>query len=155
MNDPLQQLRDLHLPDAPHWWPPAPGWWLLTVLLIVAIAAVLRYVRRRVERRRPFKQARAELSILLEDDCADAVFVDRANALIKRALIHGLHRTEAAALSGMRWLDYLDGFMDGPCFARSHTAALGDARFAPALDIDRQTLARDIANLLRRMERRA
>ena len=34
-------LRDLHLPDAIGWWPPAPGWWVLFVLALAAGATEL------------------------------------------------------------------------------------------------------------------
>ncbi|MBP6325901.1 MAG: DUF4381 domain-containing protein, partial [Dokdonella sp.] len=27
MNADGPQLRDIHLPPDPSWWPPAPGWW--------------------------------------------------------------------------------------------------------------------------------
>ncbi|VAW96372.1 hypothetical protein MNBD_GAMMA23-1755 [hydrothermal vent metagenome] len=30
-------LRDIHLPDAVSWWPPAIGWWLLAGLIIITI----------------------------------------------------------------------------------------------------------------------
>ena len=35
------QLRGLHLPTEPGWWPPAPGWWILAVLVFVLIAIPL------------------------------------------------------------------------------------------------------------------
>ncbi|MBV1912177.1 MAG: DUF4381 domain-containing protein, partial [Cycloclasticus sp.] len=35
MNEELP-LRDIHLPDAITWWPPAIGWWLLLAVIIVA-----------------------------------------------------------------------------------------------------------------------
>ena len=27
--DPLQDLRDVHMPDPISWWPPAFGWWMI------------------------------------------------------------------------------------------------------------------------------
>lgn len=155
MNDALQQLRDLHLPHTPHWWPPAPGWWLAALLVILATAVIFVHLRRKAARRLPFKLARSELSILVGEHTDDGAFADRANALIKRALIHGLHRSEAAAQSGTGWLRYLDTYMDRPCFTAGPGAVLGDARFAPGIEVDRSALCRDIESLLARLERHA
>ncbi len=52
--DPLAQLRDIHLPEAISWWPPALGWWLLlaTLLLLILLAwlSVRHYQRGAIKR---------------------------------------------------------------------------------------------------------
>lgn len=45
--DPLAQLRDIHLPPAITWWPPAPGWWILTIVLLAALVFGLRWLIKR------------------------------------------------------------------------------------------------------------
>ena len=40
--DPLSQLKDIHLPATGGFWPPAPGWWLLALILLLA-HLVMRY----------------------------------------------------------------------------------------------------------------
>ena len=32
--NPLVNLKDIHLPPPVPFWPPAPGWWILALLLI-------------------------------------------------------------------------------------------------------------------------
>ena len=39
--DPLQQLKPLHLPPDPSWWPPAIGWWVLLLVLVILAAWIL------------------------------------------------------------------------------------------------------------------
>jgi len=48
MSAPVQNtvaLRDIHLPDAISWWPPAIGWWLLLAIIIAAIIFIPRIYR--------------------------------------------------------------------------------------------------------------
>lgn len=52
--DPLAQLRDIHLPDPIGWWPPAPGWWIVAILAITLVftGCYLLYMHRRRNRYR-------------------------------------------------------------------------------------------------------
>ena len=56
--NPLQQLRDVHLPLEPGWWPPAPGWWLLICSCIVAVFFLGLTAWRGHKRKRPIRSAK-------------------------------------------------------------------------------------------------
>lgn len=50
--DPLAQLRDIHLPPDISWWPLAIGWWVLAVLLlIIGITTVRWFLKHRASNR--------------------------------------------------------------------------------------------------------
>lgn len=77
------QLRDIHLPPEPSWWPPAIGWWLLAALALLAIAAVVWAWRRRRRVRQRQRRILGELDRLVRLHRQDG---DRA------ALLGGLHQ---------------------------------------------------------------
>ena len=62
-SDPLQQLRDIHLPEPVGWWPPAPGWWILAALVIGLLLFLLVQWRKRQQLS---KYRREALQILAE-----------------------------------------------------------------------------------------
>lgn len=45
--DPLAQLRDIHLPEPISWWPLAPGWWLITVIVFTMLFFSVRWLIKR------------------------------------------------------------------------------------------------------------
>lgn len=104
-------LRDIHLPQAPGWWPPAPGWWLLAALVLAAAAFGAWLLWKRLRRRRA-------LARLFDEEVAATrggpERVAAISALLRRAAIG--RDPAAAALEGEAWLAYLDRDAAEPLF---------------------------------------
>ena len=109
--DPLAQLRDIHLPQSVSWWPPAPGWWLLAIILLLALGLTARWLWLRHKRGAYKRTAVAELEYLLANwhtSRDTAVFLQGLNALLKRVALHSYPGTDVAALNGAPWTEFLD-----------------------------------------------
>lgn len=158
MDDALKQLRDLHLPEAPGLWPPAPGWWLLAGCVIAAVVAMAIHMYRIRRRGRPLRLAVNALDSLLAQSrdlkLAPREFADGVNDLLKRALIHGAHQFDAAPLTGAAWLAYLDGIVASDVFSNGAGAALGHQRFTPDFHPDPDALHAAARDVLRAVKRR-
>jgi len=144
-NDPLQQLRDVHFPLEPSWWPPAPGWWLLLTILIIGICYALYRAFIWYRSRRPLRQA---MALLTEAENAHAkgqidalAFVDECNEILKRLLVRALGKTRYAELSGDAWLAALDEVSDTDQFTTGAGLALGNERYKSAPKLDTTALA--------------
>ncbi|MGN6520534.1 MAG: DUF4381 domain-containing protein [Dokdonella sp.] len=103
------ELRDIHLPASPAWWPPAPGWWLLALALLVVLVFALRACWRFERRRRWRARVRAELERIATAHAREAdaqrLSIALSNLLRRASRLLAPH---AAALHGEAWLDFLD-----------------------------------------------
>jgi hypothetical protein len=106
--DPAQlPLRDIHLPDAIAWWPPAPGWWLLAGLAVAAIV-VLALKLWRGRRHRAARRELARIITALDGGADPAQCARRASVLLRRfAMTLDEDSPGIAGLAGERWLDYV------------------------------------------------
>ena len=142
--DLLQQLRDIHLPAEPGWWPPAIGWWLLTLALMAAIAWLSWRLAARWRRFRPARSAQALYREISRDLLAASIspvqYVHRTSELLKRFAIHGSKDSAMAPESGDAWLRYLDGRYGQPAFSRGPGRCLGADRFRRDPDLDTRVL---------------
>lgn len=105
--DPLSQLRDIHLPEPGGFWPPAPGWWVvaLLALLLIAVAAVL--IRRKHRKNRWLKTAWNELNQLSRQPEPDIQWFAELNRLLKRCARVRYPERLPESLSGEAWIQFL------------------------------------------------
>lgn len=153
----LQRMRDIHYPDAPGWFPPAPGWWLLAALLLAGLVWVAWWWRQRQQLRAPYAQALLLLEGAQQRFSAGTLsprdYLDYCNQILKRLLVHVRHNPAAVAASGSTWLAELDRLHGGNQFTRGPGQALGDARFAPTAPQIAQELPALLTVFVRRLRR--
>jgi hypothetical protein len=108
-------LRDIHLPGAIGWWPPAPGWWLLAALALAGLALyAVHYYRGR--HRRAALRAMTRVRTALEQGAEPVACLQSASTILRRFAMTSVARPRAGAvdadvpgLIGERWLKFLDG----------------------------------------------
>lgn len=154
MNPEELPLRDLHLPPAIDWWPPAPGWWIvivtLTLLLLFFAWRYLRRFRRNAARR----QALRDLERLQRRyaESGDAVHLAAGlSALLRRAMLAYAPRQEVAGLTGNAWLAWLDRGLEGHPFSAGPGRLLAELpyRRSPVRDVDAASLVHAVEHRLR------
>ena len=108
--NPLDKLRDIHLPEPIDAFPYAPGWWILLAILLIVAGY---FVYRQIKYRRAIRlliPAKVELDQLksLSGDLINSQSVAKLSALIKRICLIYFPASQVAALSGAQWLEFLN-----------------------------------------------
>lgn len=133
------ELRDIHLPPDPSWFPPAPGWWILAALLIALLVWLFRIVRKRVRKRRWLAALQAEVAHIATDHTAHND-PRKTTAAISKLLRRAALRLDsrAAAYQGDEWLAWLDARGNTTDFTEGSGNVLIDApwRRVPYVDVD-------------------
>jgi len=125
-------LRDIHLPEAISWWPPAIGWWLLLVLIPLIIFSVW-WLYKRLTRDTAIKSAKRLLITIKEaPDTDDLQKLQQLSIWLRRVSISIAPRQNSAGLTGKAWLTYLDNGVDGSPFSEGIGQCLSDAQFRQA-----------------------
>ena len=128
--DPLQQLRDVHMPADPSWWPPAPGWWLIAAAAIALLVWLTFKLLQAWQARAAIREARTihlnNLARFQEGEIDEKRYTDITNELLKRLLVVAMGRTQLAPLSGQAWLEALDDPSQSDQFTAGPGSALAD-----------------------------
>lgn len=133
MNPTELPLRDIHLPEAAGWWPPAIGWWLL-MILVPAILFGCYLLFKRLTRKTAVKTARKLLLALKQDNDMDGrQKLNEISALLRRVAISVNPRSECASLTGSAWLEYLDRSLEEKPFSEGSGQILASAKYQKTL----------------------
>jgi len=149
--DPLKDLRDIHLPDAVPFWPPAPGWWLVLVVLLVGLVFLYRHSIMVMIRRRKLASVLRELNAayatwqeqsLLDSrrNQAGLDYLATVNTLLKRVAQVVYPGTGNAKLTGSQWLEFLDRCDETTAFSQGAGRPLGDGIYRRKYEADTEAL---------------
>lgn len=124
-------LKDIHLPAAISWWPPALGWWLLAGLIFVLLFG-LAWVYKRLTRKSALKDAKILFNKIRQQPSNDKrETLNALSALLRRTAISHAVRDDVAGLRGQAWLEYLDRSLPDAPFTQGVGHCLLDAHYRP------------------------
>jgi cbb3-type cytochrome oxidase subunit 3 len=122
-------LKDIHIPEAISWWPPAIGWWLLALLVILLVAGGI-WLYKRLTRKTAIKTAKnLLLAIKQNTEINNQQKLIELSMLVRRTAISNLPRADVAGLTGQDWLLFLDNSVKDAAFTNGIGQLLGDAPY--------------------------
>lgn len=149
------ELRDIHLPEAGLWWPPAPGWWALITLILLLAAGLLWLDRRR--RRSPLARlSMGELEHIrraYRGGLDERATVSAVARLLRRTLISYRGRARHAAATGESWLTELEQLAPRHGFSAAHLQLLAHDRYQATFECDVDSLLQACENWTRHLPR--
>jgi Domain of unknown function (DUF4381) len=136
-------LRDIHLPGAIGWWPPAPGWWLLAALAVAGLVLYGLYWQRGRHRRVALR-ALTRVRAALEQGAEPVACLQNVSTILRRFAMTSVASShvpglplDVPGLIGERWLRYLDSRWERSDFAAGPGRQLLAAPYARPNSIER------------------
>jgi len=120
--NPLDQLKDIHLPEAVGFWPPASGWWLLAAAFIAALLTGI-FLYHRHQKSAYRRSAVRQLNSLFSDypqPQQSQQIAALLNQLLKAVAQQSYSTNQVSRLTESQWLNFLDSsanmqsFVQGP-----------------------------------------
>ena len=151
--DPLAQLKDIHLPQAIDWWPPAIGWWMLVLIVLAVTVVALIWIWRRYQSKAYRRQAETQLSQIrdrFQQQQDSGQLLSELSILLKRTCITRYGRDRVAGLAGKEWLQFLDQTGNTQAFTQGLGNTLVNERFRPSPDVNGNELIQLVQNWLKK-----
>lgn len=146
----LNNLRDIHLPEEPGWWPLAPGWWILIAVAVIAICLVL-FMRYKKSHAARVDNTNAVVHLPItfyqdrftaienqhQQDKDDLQLIQATSILLRKFCIE--RSPDSAQLTGQAWLEHLNHTFNTNDFTVQYNEALTKNNYAPNANIESAT----------------
>ncbi len=141
--NPLSKLKDIHLPPAVSFWPPAPGWWVLALLFVILMAFCGWWLWNMHKRKRPRTEGLRMLKEMQNQYhiSGEALATLRnLSQLIRRTALTFYAQVDVASLHGSSWLEFLDKTGQTTEFTKGAGKILGAQLYQQKPDFDMEAL---------------
>lgn len=142
VDNPLEQLKDIHLPESASWWP--PSWQLLALIFATAILLSLMLTGFLLHHKRT-KAKREALTLLInisQQGLDDKAYLDELAKLTRRFAIS--KQPKSSQLSGEQWHNFLSAYMPV-----KDAKAIALSRYQLQTNIDRESLLKSCEKLIK------
>ncbi|WP_334018759.1 DUF4381 domain-containing protein [Alteromonas sp. S015] len=102
--DPLAQLRDIHVPTEVNVWPLDWGWWALIAVVLLALFCLYKIVIAHIRHNKARKQA---LALLESISAQQSNWPVALNSILKRTAMSYYPTQQVAGLYGKQWQAFL------------------------------------------------
>ena len=130
-------LKDIHLPAAIDWFPPAIGWWCVAIFIPLILYAAIQYYRR-YTRQTALKTANTLFITIQHSPVSNAQKLRAVSQLLRRVAMSLSTRQQVASLTGESWLAFLDSSLQNNGFSQGCGRALLDAPYRDTNPSDAQ-----------------
>lgn len=143
-------LRDIHLPQAVSWWPPALGWWLIFAAAVFLVAlSCLAFLRRFYLKPALKSEASKALDQIVKafDENLDAAScLSQLSQFLRRVMVNKMNE-KIGGVTGEAWLKLLDQMMGGDEFSQGVGKVLLKGPYTKDVSVKE---AEDLIHLCRR-----
>ncbi len=102
--DPLAQLRDIHVPEEVNIWPLDWGWWVLIAVVLLVLFGLYKAITAHIRHNKARKQALALVESISEKQNNWPVAL---NSILKRTAMSYYPTQQVAGLYGKQWQAFL------------------------------------------------
>lgn len=147
----LQQLRDIHQPEAVNWWPLATGWWI--IMGLIALIALLLLTRFLLKRRhyRFVRFALVELQQVKKSN--DPRWLAKSHNIMRRLSLCYVGEELIGSMNQQQWMQFLQA-TNSQQLSDETLAVFVDLPYKPATasdKVDKDRVMRDIVNWAERL----